>query len=191
MSSENRRKDFRVDISLHCRWEALTEEEVKLLKRGMGRSLFEKNECDSPIDEIMRQTVPGSQEEHWYRSLQLINNKLDFIIDQIFLESSELPMKRDKVIELSGSGVKFVSHRNIQPGTFLRMLLILPGTFLFQIELIGEVMRIERKGEAAVAAARIVEIDEAARDAIITVVFQKQRQEIRREKLNQGGAIDS
>ena len=190
MDSDNRRKDFRIDITLYFRWKALTVEETELLRRGMGSTLLKRKEVPSPIDEILKQTAPGSREEQLYRSLQLINNKLDFIIDNTFLESTEPQRHQDKITELSGSGLKFLTHEKLSLGTFIKMNIIMPGTFQYQVELIVEVLRVERRGNISEVAAQIEEIDETAKDAIIKIVFQKQRQEIRREKQLQGGQID-
>lgn len=187
MDSDNRRKDFRIDITLYSRWKALTVEETELLRRGMGSTLLKQREIPSPIDEILQQTAPGSREEQWYRSLQLINNKLDFIIDNIFLESTEPPQHQDKITELSGSGLKFLTHEKLALGAFIIMNIIMPGTFQYQVQLIAEVLRVEQRGNISEVAAQIEEIDETAKDAIINVVFQKQRQEIRREKNIQEG----
>ena len=132
------------------------------------------------------QAAPGSKDEQFYRCLQLINNKLDFLIDQVFLKSAENPPRRDEILEISGSGLKFFSKAEIEAGALLKMNLILPGAFQFQIDLIAEVLRIEPSGEGRVMAAKIVEIDDAARDAIIKIVFHKQRQEIRRKKMGPG-----
>ena len=190
MDSDNRRKDFRIDITLYFRWKALTVEETELLRRGMGSTLLKRKEVPSPIDEILKQTAPGSREEQLYRSLQLINNKLDFIIDNTFLESTEPQRHQDKITELSGSGLKFLTHEKLSLGTFIKMNIIMPGTFQYQVELIVEVLRVEQRGNMSEVAAQIEEIDDTAKDAIIKIVFQKQRQEIRREKQLQGGQID-
>ncbi len=190
MGPDNRRKDFRIDIKLYSRWNALTVEETELIRRGMGSTLLKQKEMPSPIDKILQQTAPGSHEEQWYRSLQLINNKLDFIIENFFIESTESQRHQDKVTELSGSGLKFLTREKLALGTFLKMNLIMPGTFQYQVELIAEVLRVEQTGNMSEVAAQIEEIDEMAKDAIIKCVFQKQRQEIRREKQLQGGKID-
>jgi hypothetical protein len=50
------------------------------------------------------------------------------------------------------------------------------------MEFIAGIVRVEENGEGHIVAANILEIDEETRDAIIKVVFQKQRMEIRQEK---------
>ncbi|MBW1721260.1 MAG: PilZ domain-containing protein [Deltaproteobacteria bacterium] len=182
MVSENRRKDFRVNITLHARWKRLTEQELEILKSGKGQSLLTQTEITSPIEDILQQTQPGSKEENLYRSLQMINNKLDFIIEQMLTSPSESLFRRDKVIELSGSGFKLVLKEELSPGTFIRVHLLIPGIFQYLVELIAEILRIEKCPDGLIAAARIVEIDETGRDAIINVVFKKHRREIRMQK---------
>jgi len=190
MDIGNRRRDFRVELELYSRWKALTVEETELVRRGKGSTLLKQTEILSPIDEILQQTAPGSQEEKWYRSLQLINNKLDFIIDHVFLESNGPPQHKDKITELSGSGLKFNTHEELSLGTLLRMNIIAPATFQYRVELIAEVLRVEHKGQVSEVAAQIEEISGEAKDAIVKIVFQQQRAEIRRDKRNQGEQIE-
>lgn len=183
MDSGNRRRDFRVEITIHARWKKLTDKELGLLKSGKGITLLKKTELSSPIDDILQQTVPGSREEGIYKSLQLINNKVDFVIEQMLLGSAESPFHQDKVVDISGSGLKLVSREELAAGTMIRLILLMPGTFQYQVELIAEVMRVEKAPEGFIAATQIIAIDETARDTIIKVVFKKHRHEIRQEKM--------
>lgn len=134
----------------------------------------------------MEEADPGSKEEQLYRCLQLINNKLDFIIDQTLLKSTENPSDLDDVIEISGSGLKFTSRKYVKPGTLLKMSLIMPETLQYQMEFIAEVVRGEEKGNSFINAVRILVVNEDTRDSIVQIVFQKQRKEIRMERIDQG-----
>ena len=189
MSNENRRKYFREEIIVPAQWQTLTDHEIELVKNGFGDTLFKGGNLPSPIDELMEQTPPGSDEEFLYRCLQLINNKLDFIIDQIFLKPGERRPKRGEVVDLSGSGLKFRSQDRLEAGTFLKLNLIVPGTFQYQLNLIIETMRFEERRDGFIIAAKIVDISEEDRDAIIKVVLQKQRNDIRKKKFNQEGNV--
>ncbi|MBN2126358.1 MAG: hypothetical protein JW821_18805, partial [Deltaproteobacteria bacterium] len=86
MTSENRRRFFRAQITAPARWQMLGEEERRLLDQGLGRALLDQVELPSPIDEFMEQAAPDSEEAHLFRSLQFINSKLDFMINQLFLK---------------------------------------------------------------------------------------------------------
>ena len=187
----NRRKFYRGKITVPARWQPLTEEDSRLVFDGKGSELFKQADLLNPLDEILERAEPGTSEKQILRCLQLLNNKLDFIIEQIFLKERETPSSRGDVIEISGSGLKFTSEELLQKGTLLMMNLILPGTFEFQLELISEVLRSEDVGGGFVIAAKILEIREETRDEIIKVVLQKQRKEIRTGKTNQrGGTVD-
>jgi hypothetical protein len=183
----NRRKYYRGKITVPARWLPLTEEDSRLVFDGKGIELFKQSDLPDPIGEILERAEPGSTEKQLLRCLQLMNNKLDFIVDQIFLKEKKTPPSRGDVIEISGSGLKFTSDESLVKGTLLMMTLILPGTFEYQLELIAEVLRSEEVGDVSIIAAKIVEIREETRDEIIKVVLQKQRKEIRTGKTNQGG----
>jgi len=186
MDPENRRKYFREELTVPARWQVLMDEEIKLVEKGMGSTLFKSAGLPDPIDEFLEEADLGSKEEQIYRCLQLINNKLDFIIDQMFLKSTENPPNLDEVIEISGSGLQFRSKKHVKPGTLLKMSLIMPKTLQYEMELIAEVVRVDEKGDSFINAARILVIEDEVRDSIVQVVFQKQRKEIRMEKIGQG-----
>ena len=186
MNPENRRKYFREELTVTARWQVLMDEEIKLVEKGMGSTLFKSAGLPGPIDEFLEEAVLGSEEKQLYRCLQLINNKLDFIIDQMFLKSTENPPNLDEVIEISGSGLQFRSKKHLKPGTLLKMSLIMPETLQYEMELIAGVVRVDEKGDSFINAARILVIDDETRDSIVQVVFQKQRKEIRMEKIGQG-----
>ena len=185
MNPENRRKYFREELTVPARWQVLMDEEIKLVEKGMGSTLFKSAGLPDPIDEFSEEADLGSKEEQLYRCLQLINNKLDFIVDQMFLKSTENPPNLDEVIEISGSGLQFRSKKRVKPGTLLKLSLIMPKTLQYEMELIAEVVRVDEKGDSFINAARILVIEDEARDSIVQVVFQKQRREIRMEKIGQ------
>lgn len=186
MNPENRRKYFREELTVPARWQVLMDEEIKLVEKGMGSTLFKSAGLPDPIDEFLEEADLGSKEEQLYRCLQLINNKLDFIVDQMFLKSTENPPNLDEVIEISGSGLQFRSKKHVKPGTLLKMSLIMPKTLQYEMELIAEVVRVDEKGDSFINAARILVIEDEVRDSIVQVVFQKQRKKIRMEKIGQG-----
>jgi len=182
MESENRRKYYRARIVLPADWDVLSEEQAALVKQGMGTSLLEKTACPSPIDEYLSQATAGSTEERLYRCIQLLNNKLDFLIERALSGPGDERGALDDVIEISGSGLKFLTHEPLNQGDILRMNIVIPQTSMYRMEFLAEVLRVEEQDTAHLVAARIVAIDEDARDAIVQTVFRKQRQSIRQER---------
>jgi len=185
MNAANRRGYFRAKITVPVRWRVLSSEEARAARQGMGQTLFRRSGVLDPIDEFIEQATPGSKEEQLYRCLQLINNKLDFVIEQTFLRPSEAPPSRGMVVDLSGSGLRLSCREHLKQGTLLMMDLLLPGTFQYQVELVSEVIRVEAMEDGYEAGCRIIDIEESARESIVKLVFQKQRRDIRHGKLNQ------
>jgi hypothetical protein len=184
VNSDNKRKYFRSRIRAPAKWRVLSREEIRLVEKGIGCTLFKKSALPSPIDEFFEEAAPGSTEELLHRCLRLINNKLDFIIEQMFSKSTVDDYDQDEVIDMSASGLKFISQKRLKTGLLLKMNLIIPETLQYETELIAEIVRVEENGDHFAIAAKIVEIDEEARDSLIKVLFKKQRKEIRMERAN-------
>ena len=179
MASDNRRAYYRAQITIPLQWRILLPEESRIVRQGLGANLFRGSGVPNPIDEFLEQATPGSNEEHLYRCLQLVNNKLDFLIEQAFLHPDRNSPARGDVIDISGSGLKFTCRDHIPEGSLLKLDLVMPTTSRYQLEMISEVVRIETRTGGYTVACKIIEIDEGARESIVDVVFQKQRKDIR------------
>jgi hypothetical protein len=179
MASENRRAYYRAQISIPLQWRILLPEESRSVRQGLGANLFRGSGVPNPIDEFLEQATPGSNEEHLYRCLQLMNNKLDFLIEHAFLHPDRNAPARGDVIDISGSGLKFTCRDHIPEGALLKLDLVMPTTSRYQLEMICEVVRMETRMGGYTVACKIIEIDEGARESIVNVVFQKQRKDIR------------
>jgi hypothetical protein len=190
MENDNRRSHFRVEILVPVKWQILSKEETEQVQKGLGSDLFRQNSLQSPIEEFLEQAPKGSKEEQMYRALQLLDNKLDFIIGNMLSDSAAGLSTPDDVIELSASGLKFATMEKIDVRSFLKMSLIMPGTFQYQIELIAEVLRVREKDNGFIVAARIICIDDDAQDSLVKMVFQKQRMDIRELKSGKENNID-
>ena len=182
MNDTNRRNHFRVEILVPVKWHILNEEEMENVKKGHGRDLFKQNSLPTPIDEFLEQSAPGSKDEQLFQCLQLINNKLDFIINHMLPQTDDSLYNHDNIVEISASGLKFSTQDKIDKGSFLKMDLIMPGTHQYQVEIIAEALRVTDIKNKYIIAARILCINEDTRDSIIKMVFQKQRMDIRRLK---------
>ena len=183
-NKDNRRSNFRVNVLIPVSWQVLDRSETDLIKKRLGSTLLRQNCLKNPIEEISEESFLSLKDDQIYRSFQLLNNKLDYIINMMQCES-EAVSAEDRLVEISASGLKFRTLENIAPGVFLKMNLMIPGASCFQIELIVETMRIEKTENAYIIATNIICIDEDVRDLIVKIVFQKQRIDIRRLRTNQ------
>jgi hypothetical protein len=193
MTAENRREYLRTDVLISARLRTLSREESALFEKGDASGVLAGHVLSSPIDEIIEQVPTGSTEETLYRCLKMMDKKLNFIIEQMTSSSAQPDRSLDDVVELSGSGLRFLSARSYPEGTLLKIDLIMTETFEFKVTLIGKVVRLDeleprRKsgvGSFSVAV-HFAEIEEKARDAIIETIFRKQRRLIRLEKEQKG-----
>jgi hypothetical protein len=193
MTAENRREYLRTDVLIPARLRTLSQEELALVDKGDAGGVLAGNVPSSPIDEIIEQMPTGSTEETLYRCLRMMDRKINFVIEQMTSSSAQQDRPLDDVVELSGSGLKFLSARSYPEGTLLKMDLIMTETFEFKVTLIGKVVRVDdleprQKSGAGFfsIAVHFAEIDEKARDAVIETIFRKQRRLIRLEKEQRG-----
>jgi len=184
MDHDNKRNYFRVDILMPVKWRILDAAETDLVKKGLGCTLLTQNCFKSPIGEMPEQVSSSIKNNEIYRSIQLLNNKLDYIIN-LMLSDFGTSSTKDRIIEISASGLKFRTIEKIDADVFLKIHVLIPGTVPFQMELIAKTLRVEKTDAGFLIAANIVCIDDEARDFIVKMIFQKQRIDIRRFKTNQ------
>ncbi|MBN1904134.1 MAG: PilZ domain-containing protein [Deltaproteobacteria bacterium] len=182
MPEINKRDHFRVEITVPVKWKLLSEDEIELVKNGMGNTLFKQSGIPSPIDTFLEETPKGSKDEQLFQALKLLNHKLDYIIEQILSRPTCESAGQDNIIEISASGLKFVSEEDFKEGALLKMELIMPAVVQYNIELITEILRATKKRDKFIYGTRIVCINDDAHDSIIKMIFQKQRVDIRNRK---------
>lgn len=182
MSDPNRREHFRVQITVPVKWKILTENEIEIFKKGLGNTLLKQSGIPSPIESFLEETATGSKDEQLFQALQFLNNKLDFIIEQLLSRDSFGKVGHDNIIEISASGLTFVSKEKFEKNTLMKMELIIPGVVHYNMELIAEILRSTKKEDQYVYATRIVYINDDERDSIVKLVFKKQRMDIRNKK---------
>ena len=168
-----------MELNIPAKWQTLTYEETKLVREGYGSQLFRRYHFPTPIDELLEQVDPGSPEEKLYRCVQLISNKLDFIIDQMQQEPSSSLSSLADIVEMSGSGLRFICREYLPEGGLLKMDLVIPGSYHHQVELIVEVVRVKRIDDGFITAVKIIEVEEADRESIVKIVFDRHRRKLR------------
>ena len=89
-----------------------------------------------------------------------------------------------RVVSLSGSGIKFISSVEVNKGDVLRISLMLPEEdrpLIFTSKVVRVEVEMGAPGKTSLSVAcNYVEISEACREAIVRFVFQSQRQMLRR-----------
>jgi hypothetical protein len=194
MDPENRRDFLRARVRFPAMSRVLTPQECEKIKNSPETRPHRRRAESNIFDELMEQIAPGAEQEPLFRCFQLINNKLDFIIDRLFSAEEDKREEFNEVIEISGSGLIFISRRTIPPDSLIKMDLIIPASLQFRIELILRVGRVqERQSERTgtveyLIAGQFEEIDEESRESIVKAVFRSQRKLIRNSKMNRGNS---
>ena len=188
MKGPNRREYARAKVKLFARFSVLDRAEEERVKLG-ARPPLRGGRSIGPLEELVEQIGPGNLDEPLLRCLQFINNKIDFIIDEITSRGKTSMSGVSEVTEISGSGFLFNCNVRLTRGQLVKVDLIIPSALQYRIELTARVVRVDEaqqepgQGERSFCvSARIVEIDEESRESIIKAVFSRQRERIRMER---------
>lgn len=114
--------------------------------------------------------------------LQMINQKLDFLISIITMEHqgfSSLPMNK---VDISGGGMSFLSDQPYEKGEILELKLVIENPAPLAMYLYGEVVNCEAIDRGYRVGVKFVNIDEEVRDQIVKFVFYRQRQILRQKR---------
>jgi hypothetical protein len=193
MNGPNRREYTRAKVKFFARFRILGHAEEESVIKGMAGFLLQRGHAIGPLEELIEQIAPGSEDEPLIRCLQFINNKIDFIIDEITSSGKGGMSGTSDVTEISGSGFRLDCDIRLSRGQLLKVDLLMPSALQYRIELIAEVVRVD-EGEQEPGQdrkrfsvfARFLEIDDESRESIIKAVFSRQRERIRMEKTGMG-----
>lgn len=119
--------------------------------------------------------------------LEIINNKLDYLIGLIVLGPPERNYaQRGVITELSGAGLKVITSQPVYMESYLEICLELPFFPYFIDGIYGQVKRTtpvqyenEDKHEFAV---EFLELDESVTEELVQLTFEKQREFLRSRK---------
>jgi hypothetical protein len=188
---QERREDFRIYDKIYYRARLLCHalEKPKKLPAAVERIRANKLIIDSFLKGKYgfpgTESEPYSRETPFNQSIWEINRKLDLLIHMVLAEEFRELMKTTPTdVNISASGVRFISGTPYEMGDILEIHLILPMAPLLFIGLISEVIRQKevthsKFGKYAVAT-RFVKIDPDTKDDIIRYLFRRQREVLRR-----------
>jgi len=192
MNGPNRREYARAKVKLFARFSVLDRAEEERAKTG-ARPPLRGGRSIGPLEELVEQIGPGNLDEPLLRCLQFINNKIDFIIDEITSRGKAGMSVPSEVTEISGSGFSLDCDIRLSRGQLLKVDLIMPSALQYRIELVAKVVRVDEAQQEPgqdrrrfSVSARFVEIDEESRESIIKAVFSRQRERIRIERTGLG-----
>jgi len=185
MIKDNNREFFRIEDRLLIKWRIITLEEFDELKNTVRFSPAKPT--DDPLDiELFRnaQIKDKQENERIYSYLMVINKKLDMILD--YLNESvdeEKYISRNTRVDISGSGISFVSDVQMTSGDYVEMKIALPMYPHLKIHTLCKVTRtktIEKDHEKLWETAfNFLVINDKDREMLINYIFMREREMLR------------
>jgi len=190
----DRREYVRIDDYLCFDYQVLTpelyeEEKKKFFQRqsGVERIRFKYPFIPLFWGEYREEETKTSTTDQLILNLLIgINEKLDTMI-KILSEGeaskTNLSFKQACYINISGSGLRFITKEKITPGTFLKIHILIPLFPSFVITTLAQAVRSdEREDKKYEIGACFVAIHEDDRDALIRYIFIRQRKLLRQRQ---------
>lgn len=129
--------------------------------------------------------LSGRKSSYLDQRLWMIDRKLDVLIHMAFSDDFKDLMRTPlKDVNISASGMRFISEEPYEMGDLLEIRIILPLMSLLVVRLVGEVIRQKplsstpEKSRYAVAV-RFHKVDAETREDIIRYLFRRQREILR------------
>ncbi|MBN2299090.1 MAG: PilZ domain-containing protein [Deltaproteobacteria bacterium] len=131
--------------------------------------------------------MPYTKESPHNQALWEINRKLDLLIHMYLAEDfKELMSSSPRDVNISASGIRFITNNSFEMGDLLEISLILPMVPLLFIRLVGDVIRVKKvtsyDTKRYAAAVRFLQMDAENRDDIIKYLFRRQRELLRKRQ---------
>jgi hypothetical protein len=188
-----RRQEFRIYDKIYYSADLLghASEMVEVLPAAVERIRANKLIIDSFLKGRYgypgSDTEPYANETHFNQSIWEINRKLDLLIHMVLAEEFRDLMKTSpKDVNISASGIRFISEKSFEKGDVLEIHLILPMVPLLFISLVGEVTRqktvTSSRTQRYAVAAQFVRVDAETKDDIIRYLFRRQREVLRKKQ---------
>ncbi len=195
LPSDERRQDVRVYDKVYLKTTFLCHGDKKheilgeIAEKIRGKRLiiesFIKGKYGYPgVDEM-----PFSRESLFNSPvLWEINRKIDLLIHMFLAEDfTELMRTTPKDVNISASGIRFITKEAYRAGDLLEVGMILPMAPLLYLHLVGDVLRVKPvtsyDSSRYAVAVRFLKMDQDTREDIVRYLFRKQREVLRKRQL--------
>ena len=172
-TTQERREFSRIEVYIPFEFRLVPEEEQPLVNsRISGELVFADFQQMPPLD--------NRPQLAW---VNLLNGKLDSIIQRLMLQYQGFHSLPFKYVTISGSGMNFSAQHCFSLGDILevKMMLTLYKPAAFYIY--GEVVKVQKQMNGYLVAISFQMTDDTIRDRIIQFVFEMER-ELLRERRN-------
>ncbi len=181
-----RREFFRVRDRLEIEFRVVDNEEFLKLERVVKYNPTQVF-VQAPKDRIAKSEQFGSDGEPLLSYLAMLDRKLSIITDLLAKPRvDELYTKRYLDIEISGSGLSFVSDVSLPENGYTEFRLVLPVFPYPKIPVLCRVVRSAKREENSHpewdTACKFLTINDSDRDLLIQYIFGRERERIRSGK---------
>jgi len=173
-----RREFFRIKDHLFLEVREVGSEECAALREGLQRSGL----LAESLDQVASRRTGASAKDDVYSYLELVDRKLDMVLDQLAGRDGRFCGKYVDVV-VSGSGLKYRSDRRLDEGVFLELRIGLPVSRGQRVVALGRVIactkRPTEEADEWDIAISFVAINEKDRDVLISYVFSRERESLK------------
>lgn len=184
------RQDFRVDDMIPISDEKMTQEAFEINKTKVGI----KSRQSSMLQEMVggRDLFSGEAHEGMNpdvaKMLESLDAKLNYLIGVNVLNDASHGELEERAVNLSVTGVSFVTSNQYAPGDNTKVTLMLPSFPPSTLELLGTVRRVEsRDGERIWIGVQFYYRCDEEEDSIQKYVYRRHRETIRSRSRNGDG----
>jgi hypothetical protein len=167
---QNKRNFARIKTTISMKIKIVSPEDKGALESGV--------EGNPAADLRPPQTLNDPAIYEW---VKFIDAKLDIILQLIFENKKMFDMPLE-VCDLSGSGMSIISPDKFSPGDTLEIKALYPLSPTNILRLYGDVVRSEKVANGYLTALKFTVIDDSVRDKIIRLVFDREREAIRKRR---------
>jgi len=183
---DERREFFRIHDRLPIEFRRINPEDFDRLKDVIR---YNSTQAIDKINEIyfLEGSESRDESEQMRNCIQIINKKLDMIIDHLHRsQCGEAYQSMQVNISISGAGVQFECDTDLGEGDYMELKIVIPIFPYPKISSLCEVVRTRKLEDIASNRYRIalkfLAINEKDRDLLINYVFVKEREYLRQKK---------
>jgi len=182
---DERREFFRITDRIPLEFRPISRDEFLRLQDVIRYNPTQVIDRLNELRFLERRGEPAEEMDQMHAYMQMINRKLDMIIEILGSSSSGdsyTTVKTD--VNISGAGIQFISEASLGEGDFVELRIIVPVFPYPRITCLCQVVRVERRDDAGPrrCALKFMVINEKDRDVLINYIFLKERQYLREKK---------
>ena len=182
VANEHGRQDFRVDDVIPVSDKALTAEEFEICKNKVGvRSRQNGMLMQMMGKDIFAQDGSGAEaNSEMAHALEALDSKLNYLIGVNMLNDASHTDMQDRAVNLSVTGISFVTEKQYKKGDAMLINLMLPSFPPSILELVGRVRRITSiaEGRQKLGVEFYFRCDDEE-DSVAKYVYRRHRETIR------------